>query len=183
MLQRVAVVVGMHGAGISLAAVHLPLGDPVCCGVLELFPSGSEFEHIRGNGNLARHLGFHYDRFAAHMPRARDGGSALGPESIAQLAHQAAALWRRVVERPACVMPSVLDDPNLDRPAATETSPGAETPPEFFHRFVPRPPPAQLTRRRRPRVPDTAFFLPNRSTNFNTKNWWRWAEAPPPRGP
>lgn len=60
LIGNASIIVGMHGAGIA-STVHMAVGTPNCCGVIEIFPPG-EFMPIRGYGNMARRMGHHYHR-------------------------------------------------------------------------------------------------------------------------
>lgn len=67
LLSESSVVIGMHGAGIA-STVHMPIGSPHCCGVVEILPSLSSSESSsvqmsgRGYAHLARKLGHVYER-------------------------------------------------------------------------------------------------------------------------
>lgn len=42
LMNEVGLVIGMHGAGIA-GTMHMPVGSPNCCGVVEIFPPGTLF--------------------------------------------------------------------------------------------------------------------------------------------
>lgn len=60
LMSNMSIVIGMHGAGIA-SSMHMPVGTPHCCGVVEVFPPG-EFVPVRGYSNMARRMGHHYTR-------------------------------------------------------------------------------------------------------------------------
>jgi len=95
--------VGLHGTGIAMGLVHMPVGTKHCCGVVEIFPAGAAaasgggggggekdggggrgggFKHTRGHGNMARRLGHRYARMTL---------SALAPPAATAAATVAAA--------------------------------------------------------------------------------------------
>ena len=52
---------GMHGAALSLA-VHMSIGAPHCCAVIEIFNSRTKFGSYQFHGNALRSVGIHYTR-------------------------------------------------------------------------------------------------------------------------
>ena len=83
---------------------HMPLGTSNCCGVIELFPN-SEWTPARGHGNMARKLGFLYDRI--DFKSLKDSPSTV-PVSI--LVDVVSKFIKVLKVNPSCVLPSVLND-------------------------------------------------------------------------
>lgn len=110
LMTRTALVVGMHGAGISMA-LHMSLGSPRCCGVLELYPQG-EFSPIRGHGNMARKIGLHYDRIDISGEASRHDG-AHAP--VKELVEKTRGMLVKMTKQPTCVHPQVISDPYLEK--------------------------------------------------------------------
>ena len=109
LMQRVGIVIGMHGAGIT-QSLHMPLGKRYCCGVVELFPRGEHFA-IRYHGNMVRKLGARYARFELDHKDSTPKGAVVDAE---KLAIRVGEMVDSVVARPSCVLPQVLADPFLD---------------------------------------------------------------------
>lgn len=101
--------VGMHGAGIA-SAMHMTIGMPNCCGVIEIFPQG-EFMPIRGYGNMARRMGLHYQRFELSGGQSHGDGAVVPTDALISLTSR---VIRNMKEAPTCVVPSVLSDPFLE---------------------------------------------------------------------
>lgn len=135
LLSESSVVVGMHGAGIA-STVHLPIGSPYCCGVVEILPSiaetgGSGAAQIsgRGYGHLARKLGHVYERLdlpasattlPTGLPSINGGGSStitsneFGSEvPIDRLLESVGRVLKRIVEggEASCLLPEVHKTP------------------------------------------------------------------------
>ena len=98
--------VAMHGAGVSHLA-HLPLGDPNCCGVIEIFPA-SEWTPARGYGNMARRLGFHHDR----LDFKSTDMSCKKPSDVptSKLKEIVAKMMVKLHSSPSCILPVVIND-------------------------------------------------------------------------
>ena len=66
LLSSVSVVIGMFGNSITNSIVHLSVGTRFCCGIIEIFPTSTKYSktyyNMRGNGNMARRMGHHYQR-------------------------------------------------------------------------------------------------------------------------
>ena len=101
--------IGMHGAGIA-SSMHMPIGEPKCCGVLELFPQG-EFTPIKGHGNMARKMGLHFDRLDIPAAQSQGNGAQV---PIGPLTKQVRAMLHRLLEQPTCVLDTVINDPYLE---------------------------------------------------------------------
>ena len=94
-------------AGIA-QLTHLPLGAPRCCGVLEIFPQ-SEWTPARGYGNMARKMGFYYDRLD-FIPASKTSPSTV-PVSL--LRSKIELMLEKLNLQSSCILPNVLDDPLL----------------------------------------------------------------------
>jgi len=109
LMQRVSLLVGMHGAGIP-QSLHMPIGNEFCCGVLELFPKG-EHKDIKYHGNMVRKMGMQYSRIDIDAAGSRDDGSVV---PIDQLTAQLDDMLDKLLQTPTCVLPSVLSDPFME---------------------------------------------------------------------
>lgn len=99
---------GMHGAGISLSLL-MRIGEANCCGLLELFPEG-EHKRIRGFGNMARKMGLVYDRLDIDGALSTDNGATV---PVLDLHNKLGDLINRITSqgRNSCVHPDVVRDP------------------------------------------------------------------------
>ena len=104
LISSVHIVVGMHGAGIA-STMHMAIGTPNCCGVVEIFPQG-EFMPIRGYGNMARRMGHHYQRI--DLPNGNGGASLVPVQFVIDALED---VYKKIRSQPSCVLPSVIDDP------------------------------------------------------------------------
>jgi hypothetical protein len=52
---------GMHGAAVSMA-LHMSIGMPRCCAVIEVYNSRTKFGSYRFHGNALRSMGIYYSR-------------------------------------------------------------------------------------------------------------------------
>jgi hypothetical protein len=90
--------------------MHMAIGKPDCCGVVEIFPQG-EFSPIRGYGNMARRIGHHYVRMDIDSRQSKPDGVTVSPELL--LKH-ITSLIEQIKEKPTCVLRSVIEDPYFD---------------------------------------------------------------------
>lgn len=115
LMASTTILIGMHGAGIS-HSTHMPVGNPNCCGLLEIFPQDS-YRGIRGYGNLARRLGLHYDRVDIDKPFTSKGPNLGSTVPVQFLCGSLAKLILGTRAKPSCVLPQVYEDPYLKRAA------------------------------------------------------------------
>eukprot|EP01039_Chlorochromonas_danica_P004295 gene4295-4715_t len=108
LMARSSLVIGMHGAGIAMT-MHMSIGNPRCCGVLEIYPKG-EFSPIRGHGNMVRKMGLHYDRVDIGASDSRENGAVV---PVQELVSKTEAMLNSLVEKPTCIHPNVIADPYL----------------------------------------------------------------------
>lgn len=127
LMSNMSIVIGMHGAGIA-SSVHMPVGGPNCCGVVEVFPHFSEFIPIHGYANMARQMGHHYKRLelgdssyiqsgsSTNSGSGGGGGSVVVKKSgsIVQpsvLIEAIQYMIKAIQSKPSCFLPSVLKSP------------------------------------------------------------------------
>jgi hypothetical protein len=104
LISQVHILIGMHGAGIA-NSMHMGIGRPLCCGVVEIFPPG-EFMPIRGYGNMARRMGHRYVRL--ELQETGGGKTIVSPE---KLRAKVVKIIEDVKVQPSCVLPSTIHDP------------------------------------------------------------------------
>lgn len=109
LVHGVHMVVGVHGAGIP-NSMHMALGTKHCCGVIEIFPVG-EFQSIRGYGNMARRMGYYYERLQLSPMHSTPSGVQLPTNELLPLIEK---LYKAQKKQSSCVLESVLDDPYFD---------------------------------------------------------------------
>ncbi len=104
------IIIGMHGAGIVMSSMHLPIGIKNCCGVLEIYPNG-EFTPIRGHGNMIREMGIHYSRLDLTAGESSPNGVTVnsGP-----LLNKILQLIYMTIEKPTCILPEVYYNPYFE---------------------------------------------------------------------
>ena len=103
-----SIIIGIHGAGIS-SSLHMSIGSPFCCGVIEMFSSfGSEFREYQFYSNSIRKMGIHYSRMD-YNPANRNH------VPMQQLHAEVERMVDRVLGKPSCVHPSVVDDLYFDQ--------------------------------------------------------------------
>lgn len=61
LISQSSVVVGMHGAGIAAASLMMPVGNKLCCGLVEIVPT-AVFPAARGYVHFAKRMGHVYER-------------------------------------------------------------------------------------------------------------------------
>eukprot|EP01038_Epipyxis_sp_PR26KG_P010549 gene10549-14171_t len=115
LISNSSLVIGMHGAGIA-NTMHMPIGTKFCCGVIEIFPQG-EFQSIRGYGNLAKRLGYKYERYDMNNKTATnlnteksDGKSEIHVFSLMVIVER---MLNFIVMKPSCILPNVISNPYL----------------------------------------------------------------------
>jgi hypothetical protein len=105
-----SLIMGMHGAGIAMGNMHLPIGTKYCCGVFEIYPAG-EFVPIRGHGNMAREMGHHYDRIDLDQSESSSVGASI---LIRPLVTKVKSMIMKLIDIPTCLLPEVVDDPYFE---------------------------------------------------------------------
>lgn len=60
-VAKANILIGIHGSGINALSIHMPIGVPNCCGVIELFV-GNTRTVLSGYRNAAQSMGHHYKR-------------------------------------------------------------------------------------------------------------------------
>lgn len=105
-----SIIMGMHGAGIAMGNMHLPIGTKYCCGVFEIYPAG-EFVPIRGHGNMAREMGHHYDRIDLEVSECSPDGAKI---QIRPLVTKVRSMIMKLIDIPTCILPEVVDDPYFE---------------------------------------------------------------------
>ena len=84
-----SILISMHGAG-TTHLFHMALGQPNCCALIELQPSGSfEYRTAVGFGNLARMHGMHYYRHDARDGATGDQGTTVDVVAIRNIVEKA----------------------------------------------------------------------------------------------
>jgi len=131
LMSNMSIVIGMHGAGIA-SSMHMPVGSPNCCGVVELFPPG-EFVSVRGYGNMARRMGHHYQRIELGKDSYIEAGasSVIGSGSVGGTSTSSSITAKKsgsvvqpsvlieaiqymisaIKSKPSCFLPSVIKSP------------------------------------------------------------------------
>jgi translation initiation factor 1 (eIF-1/SUI1) len=109
LIHSVSLIIGVHGAGVP-TSMHMSLGRPNCCGVVEIFPRG-EFSPIRGYGNMARRLGLHYQRLDVGGEDSYSHGVRVPVEELLKITNE---LVEEMKKKPSCVLASVINDPYFD---------------------------------------------------------------------
>jgi hypothetical protein len=104
------IIIGLHGAGIVMSSMHLPIGIKNCCGVLEIYPNG-EFTPIRGHGNMIREMGIHYDRLDLTAGESSSNGVTIHAEPLLNKLLQ---LIDVTIEKPTCILPEVYNNPYFE---------------------------------------------------------------------
>jgi hypothetical protein len=102
--------IGMHGAGIT-HAMHMSVGKPLCCGVIEVYPQG-EYTRIYGHGNMARKIGVHYNRIDLDASYTGGDGTRIPTD---QLERSVDNMIEKLYNKPSCIHPSAIDDPYFDK--------------------------------------------------------------------
>lgn len=110
LIGEVAVIVGMHGAGLA-HGLHMSIGEVGCCAILEIFPKG-EFTDIRGHGNMLRRMGVHYDRIDLSGENSHADGAIV---PVQNLVGSLDKLIQRMKSSFSCIQPNVLDNPYLEK--------------------------------------------------------------------
>jgi hypothetical protein len=108
LMSETSILLGMHGAGISQSQ-YMAIGTERCCGVLEMFPRG-EFSPVRGFANMIRKMGLSYDRIDIDGADSHPEGAKV---PVKEMVDKLSALIAKVVQKPACVLPQVVNDPYL----------------------------------------------------------------------
>lgn len=109
-LAKTSVVIGLHGAGMA-HAIHLPVGEDQCCGAIELFPDFSWFKDV-SHGNMLREAGVHYESIDMDVAAIKDTGVVL---PIDKLRGKLSLILEKVVNKPSCILPEVLEDPYFEK--------------------------------------------------------------------
>lgn len=109
LVHSVHMVIGIHGAGIP-NSMHMALGTRHCCGVLEIFPVG-EFQSIRGYGNMARRMGYVYERFQLSAMSSTPSGVTI---PVTELRSLIVKMYQQQRTQSSCILQSVLEDPYFD---------------------------------------------------------------------
>ena len=109
LVQTTSILIGMHGAGIT-HSIHMAIGTPLCCGVVEMFPQG-EYSVIRGHGNMARRMGVVYERIDISASMVSHGIGTRVP--VDELVGVVKEMINRLHRAPSCVHPSAIDDPHF----------------------------------------------------------------------
>jgi hypothetical protein len=95
-----SILIGMHGAGM-IHMMHMALGRPNCCALIEIFPQNRKlgFNEIQGHGNIARHLGIHYFRHVLSSTPS-EAGSYLDIAALRDILGDAV---RAIQTKPTCI--------------------------------------------------------------------------------
>jgi hypothetical protein len=110
LVASVGMIIGVHGAGVP-TSMHMSLGSPGCCGVIEIFPEG-EFKPIRGYGNMARRVGHYYERMDLSFGESATHGATVPPDKLTDLTSQ---IITKIRDRSSCVLASVVEDPFFEK--------------------------------------------------------------------
>ena len=86
--------------------MHMSIGSPMCCGVIEIFPEGG-YAPIRGHGNMARRMGIEYRRMDVPSDSDEDSTNV----DILALQRILEDLLSLLIVAPSCLHPDALDDP------------------------------------------------------------------------
>jgi hypothetical protein len=105
----------MHGAGIASSAMHMSVGSPNCCGIIEIFPPG-EFASIRGYGNMARRMGHHYTRIEIEnsnqlLDSEKTSSRIVTIVSPTQVISAIEEIVNLIKYKPSCFLPAVIRSP------------------------------------------------------------------------
>ena len=94
------IIMGVHGAAMA-HGVHMAIGAPNCCAMIELFPP-KRFAEIWGYGNIVRHTGGHYFKVITKSYH----GIELSPQELKAVFEQA---MNQIHKHPSCVVRSAYD--------------------------------------------------------------------------
>ena len=89
----------------------MPLGQLYCCALLEIFPK-SDWTPARGHGNMARKMGFYYDRLDFKPNQDSDKGSNV---PLKELKNMTETVISNLLMKSSCILPDVINDPYFSR--------------------------------------------------------------------